>query len=78
MLLYSNNLLKLIGYRTQLSGKQVEMSKLASENTLQKRVKSPGYFLNDVISMSLQGVKGKGAKKLSFTNYLEVIIRNNL
>lgn len=51
---FSNNLLKLIGYRTQLAGGQVEMFQLAYE-TIHGRGKqnSLAYFLNDVISACL-------------------------
>lgn len=71
---FSNNGLKLIGYRTQLAGRQAEMFQLASEIIHGRRKQnSLAYFLNDVISAYLCK---KAAKRLALTNYLEVILRN--
>lgn len=64
---FSNNLLKLIGYRTQLAGGQVEMFQLASEAIHGRRKQNSltDFFFNDVISVCLckKLFSWKGAKR---------------
>lgn len=77
---FSNNLLKLIGYRTQLAGGQVKMFQLASKAIYGRRQQNSlaVFLMMWLVCPCKELFNWKGAKRVTFTNYLEVILTNNL